>query len=143
MALRQIERIEYDELTDTNQCGIYGIYANNKLLYIGQSTQMEMRWKAHTSYIVSGRLDYGGNMTRQSALHFLWDNGFHITFKIMCVCAPEELDQAEREYIFLYQPMLNITHNPNPIPAPEKTPMEHYHEWYEYMSELKQNKGGK
>lgn len=142
---RQIERIKYDELTNENQCGIYGIYANNKLVYIGQSTQMETRWKAHTSYIISGRIDYGGNMVRQSVLHFLWDNGFNITFKIICVCTPEELDRAEQEYIFLYQPMLNITYNPNPIPAPKKTPMENLHEWWEYttyIKELKKNNNG-
>ncbi len=138
MALLNRERIIYQELTDDMQCGIYGIYSNDKLIYIGKSTQMEQRWQSHSAKIISGHFAQNDGMRRQATLRCLWENGFIISFKVLKVCKPDELSQLEQQYIQKYQPLLNTVYNPVEMEKHKQRLHEKYLEFDAYVKNMKE-----
>ena len=79
--------------------------SENRVLYIGQATNLCARWKDHH------RFEQLKKLNRKSNLKIAW---------LVCENNKELLDKTERYFIELYQPLLNQT----PVPAKKIIPSE-------------------
>ncbi len=79
--------------------------SENRVLYIGQATNLCARWKAHH------RFEQLKKINRKSNIRIAW---------LVLNNNKELLDQTERYFIELYQPLLNKT----PVPAKKIIPAE-------------------
>ncbi|MEA5517856.1 GIY-YIG nuclease family protein [Limnoraphis robusta] len=79
--------------------------SQNRVLYIGQATNLCARWKDHH------RFEQLQKLNRKSNIRIAW---------LVCENDKELLDKTERYFIDLYQPLLNKT----PVPAKKIIPSE-------------------
>ena len=82
--------------------GIYCIKVNNRILYIGKSSNMRNRLAAHLYHILT--LDDQGN--KYIVLNYL-QAFFPIEFDVLVYCSEDEIAQQEALYIHKYFPLLN------------------------------------
>ena len=68
--------------------GIYSIQLGDVCLYVGQSGNIEKRWKAHRSALLHGR---SNDLLQWVYVHHVED--FHL--KILETCYSDQLDDAE------------------------------------------------
>jgi len=100
----------YNFFVEATYKGIYGIYANDKLVYIGQSKDVLKRYKAHMTHIINNKSEED-KCWKYDMLRFLKENGFVISFQqIADVGLEENLDTVEIALISNLQPLLNIAH---------------------------------
>lgn len=79
-------------------CGIYKIVNNiNGKIYIGQSVEIEKRWKRHINEL--NRLVHKNKHLERAWIKYGQDN---FSFEIIEVCKKEELDSKERYWIKYY-----------------------------------------
>lgn len=78
-------------------CGVYILYSNTDVLYVGQSVDIQNRWKKHD---VEGKLIVNGQIPVTLNLRIGW----------MEVPSPL-LDFVEIYLIGLLRPVINIVHN--------------------------------
>lgn len=93
--------------------GIYGIYLQNKLIYIGQSNNIGKRWVTHKTHIIrepSKCRDYmGDNYPLYNFLRSYYQAGIDISFSILEIINDKsELNQKESEYIKKFNPICNV-----------------------------------
>lgn len=93
--------------------GIYGIYLQNKLIYIGQSNNIGKRWVIHKTHITrepSKCRDYmGDNCPLYNFLRNYYQAGIDISFSILEIINDKsELNQKESEYIKKFNPICNV-----------------------------------
>lgn len=82
--------------------GIYCIKVNNRILYIGKSTNMRNRLASHLYHILA--LDDKSN--KYIILNYL-QGSFPIEFDVLAYCSKEEISEQEALLIHKYQPLLN------------------------------------
>lgn len=82
--------------------GIYQIFINNTLVYIGQSKSMIDRIASHMLHI-----DTNEKSNKYKQLRRAKEAGCKITFDVLAYCKDDELDQLEGIYIRQYLPPLN------------------------------------
>lgn len=81
-------------------CGIYKITnLENGRCYIGQTRQaFKERWRTHLKRGVKAEPG-----TQNKLYAAMWEDGAeNFTFEVLATCAPEELNEKERDYIALY-----------------------------------------
>lgn len=90
-----------------NRQGIYGIYVEGKLVYIGKSTNMLVRIPNHMIAIDGIGKDARGN--KYSILRQSRDAGLKISFNVLEYIdgTKEDLDRAEAKWIKKELPVLN------------------------------------
>lgn len=80
--------------------GIYGIFSNkNDCLYIGQSVQIETRFKRHLSKLRNG------THRKEFVSWFSVNGGDSLVFKILEYCVVEDLNIKEIHYFNEHSPM--------------------------------------
>jgi hypothetical protein len=90
------------------KCGIYGMWINEKLVYIGKSKNVLTRWtyhKLHTLY------DYGQHDYKEDKYRIMREakeKGYKISFDILEECKPGCLDLLEHRWIEACKPALNM-----------------------------------
>lgn len=89
----------YDELSNS---GIYGIFINKYLMYIGQSTNLFKRFKEHISFI-----KVPNNEIKYKYLNKYYNKQYNIEFSIAEFCTEELLKERESYYINTLLPFLN------------------------------------
>lgn len=85
---------------DAAACGIYKITnLENGRSYIGQTRQaFKERWRTHLKRGVKAEPG-----TQNKLYAAMWEDGAeNFTFEVLATCAPEELNEKERDYIALY-----------------------------------------
>lgn len=82
--------------------GIYQIFLNNSLVYIGQSQNMLHRIASHMYEIEHNKKSNKYIQLRRAKQH-----GCKIRFDVITHCKDDELDQLEGQYIRQYLPPLN------------------------------------
>lgn len=85
---------------DAAACGIYKITnLENGRCYIGQTRQaFKERWRTHLKRGVKAEPG-----TQNKLYAAMWEDGAeNFTFEVLATCAPEELNEKERDYIALY-----------------------------------------
>ena len=82
--------------------GIYQIFINNTLVYIGQSQSMLDRLASHMYHI-----ENPGKTNKYIQLRRARDNGCKVRFDVLSYCSEDELDKYEGMYIRQYMPPLN------------------------------------
>lgn len=92
--------------------GIYGIEVNNKIVYIGQSTNISKRCKQHTYKIIKPFekcKKYNNDLIPvYTELRNLFYNDYYIRFLILeRVEDKNKLKEREKYYINKYKPSLN------------------------------------
>lgn len=81
-------------------CGIYKITnTKNNMCYIGQSKDIDKRWKEHMKYAL-GIDTPTGNKLYQA---MLTDGVYNFTFELLEACPVTQLNEKEKFYIDLYQ----------------------------------------
>ena len=96
--------------------GVYGIYSNNKLVYVGKSNNLFNRFVAHQmNTFEEQEKEYNSKKyvaLRQAALA-----GARIEIRIICYCKPEQLSNTQEFYISNLYPPLNtyINHKRTPV----------------------------
>ena len=83
------------------RCGVYGIYIDDKLVYIGQSKDVWFRANAHRHCILC---DQGSWYPLAREFH---ERGHNITLKMLKVVESKDLRSKEKEYITQLQPLFN------------------------------------
>lgn len=81
-------------------CGIYKITnLENGRCYVGQTRQaFKERWRTHLKRGVKAEPG-----TQNKLYAAMWEDGAeNFTFEVLATCAPEELNEKERDYIALY-----------------------------------------
>ena len=91
-----------------NRQGIYGIYVNNKLVYIGKSANMLWRVASHILAIDGIGKDAKGN--KYKILSQAKNNGLQISFDVLEYIdgTSSDLDRAEEKWINQELPVLNM-----------------------------------
>lgn len=88
------------------KAGIYGIYCEDELIYIGKSTDMLKRFIAHkTNTICSESNEYNRPMYME--MRRALNAGLNIHCEELEFCTKEELNSKEDYYIGLHLPPLN------------------------------------
>lgn len=88
-------------------CGIYGIWINDKLVYIGSSKDVLLRWcfhQTHTFY------DFGQHDYKEKKYEILREAksaGCRVSFNLLEKCKEGALRILEVRYINQYKPVLN------------------------------------
>lgn len=100
-------------LEEYNIMGIYGIYLQDNLIYIGQSNNVGKRWIIHKTHITRSpsqcRNYMGDNCPLYNFLRNYYQAGIKISFSVLeIVSNKEELNQKELEYIKKFNPKCNI-----------------------------------
>lgn len=86
--------------------GIYGIYCDDKLVYIGKSTNLLNRWIAHKCHVYCEESkEYNRPIYRE--LRRALQEGHTIQAQLIEYCETWELEDKEDEYIIKYYPALN------------------------------------
>lgn len=109
---------------------IYGIFVDNKLAYIGQTTDLHQRCLSHYKYIKL-------NDSRLKIYQFLFqakEEGHIITLRKIIYqnsIARNKLDEAERAAIIKYCPPGNQIYNPHPVSNYEEfiSNLRNFDEW--------------
>lgn len=86
--------------------GIYGIYCDNNLVYVGKSTKMLNRWlihKTHTLYSYS--TEYNRPIYKE--LRRAYNLGHNISINALEYCTQQELKEKEQKWIAATLPPLN------------------------------------
>lgn len=103
--------IRYKELLDfalkynTNSMGVYGVYVDNELVYIGSSSKMYDRIRTHCQEMYA---EENYNDSKYIKLHKYLTEGKNITFKVIDDNITEENRyEIEYKYIEQYKPILN------------------------------------
>ena len=94
--------------THGKQIGIYGIYIDDKIVYIGQSKQLSTRAQTHERNIRKGA-KWNGDwylIANQFYLH-----GHKIEFKVLEEVPLDQLIKTEERYIQAIQPIFNTRKN--------------------------------
>lgn len=96
--------------------GIYGIYINNKLVYVGKSTDLLTRIANHCLLIEGLGKPNQVNSNKYRVLRQARDQGHKVRFELLEYTEEDEdkLGFAESAWINLYMPKLNTQ-----IPKPE------------------------
>lgn len=88
------------------KCGIYGIWHQGTLVYVGKSTNMFHRWVAHKiNALEPTARDYNTKMYSQ--LRKAKELGHELQFGLIEETTKANLDARERYYISQYMPALN------------------------------------
>lgn len=82
--------------------GIYEIFIDNKLVYIGQSKNMLNRIVSHM-----WEIDYNIKTNKYIQLRRARDAGHKIRFDVLCYCSEDELNYQECINIRKFMPLLN------------------------------------
>lgn len=91
-----------------NKSGIYGIYLDNELVYIGKSKNIKQRCSLHWTNIEGKRqYEYKYELLRKAV-----EQGQQLSFSVIQLVEEEQLDSVENMYINEYMPKLN-TQTPN------------------------------
>lgn len=83
--------------------GIYAIYVEDKVVYIGQSENLPVRLSTHEAGIRNGR----GSASWYSILHQFYRRNFTISCKIIERTDPSQLLAQEEKYIRTLDPLFN------------------------------------
>lgn len=86
--------------------GIYAIYCNDEIVYIGKSTDLLKRFIAHKAHIFCPFADEY-NRPKYKELRRAIDNGFNIRLDMLEECGDGELGLREAVLIQKYVPALN------------------------------------
>lgn len=101
--------------------GIYGIYCDGKLVYVGKSTDLLKRFIAHkANTFCSESKEY--NSRKYTELRNAAAKGYHIHLEPLEYCGKDVLNSREDFYIGQYQPALN-TIIPNGFGGHTKKPV--------------------
>lgn len=89
--------------------GIYGIYIENQLVYVGQSTSLLNRWIAHK---INTLFDFGQHDYKEEKYCIFreaYQSGYDIQCRPLEICENDKaiLRQLERNWINKLQPILN------------------------------------
>lgn len=104
---RENDFILDERFTDFDFMGIYGIYSNGVLLYIGKSTCVGDRIKAHMTHIVRNETEEDKDWKYQM-LRYCRNSGSKVSFRVLAQVYSETiLDDIERSLIWQYEPKLN------------------------------------
>lgn len=89
-------------------CGIYGIWIDEKLVYIGSSTDVLLRWSFHQTHTFYdfGQHDYKEDKYR--IFREAKERGCRIHFQLLEKCPKGALNILERRYINNLKPALNM-----------------------------------
>ena len=89
--------------------GIYGIYINNKLVYVGKSKDLLARVANHCLLIDGYGKPNEVNANKYKILRQARDQGYKVRFDVLCYTDQDEdkLGQAEADYIHIFLPKLN------------------------------------
>lgn len=105
-----------------NGLGIYGIYADDNLIYIGSSSSLDKRIRDHCYQMY---LEDGYNDSKYIELHKYITEGKSISFKIIDNNITEENRyEMEYQYIEKYKPILNSIGVDTNIPYIATLPLE-------------------
>lgn len=91
--------------------GIYGIYIQNNLVYVGQSKSLLNRWIAHK---INTLYNYGQHDYQEEKYEILreaYQAGFSISCRPIEFCEPKDLNVREGAWIKELKPILNGGHN--------------------------------
>ena len=94
--------------TKGKEIGIYGIFIDNKLVYIGQSKQLSTRAQTHERGI---RGNHYHNSNWYSIAHQFYLHGHDITFRVLEEVESNSLIETEERYINNLQPIFNTKKN--------------------------------
>lgn len=87
-------------LGNTVICGIYKITnIKNNMCYIGQSKDIDKRWKEHMKYALGIDTPIGNKLYQA----MLIDGVYNFTFELLEACPAAQLNEKEKFYIDLYQ----------------------------------------
>ena len=100
-----------------NGIGVYGIYLENNLVYIGKSSNLRQRFIQHESCIKTKKAS--SKMYEQ--LHWFYSRNYNIEIKILekCCINPKVLDDLETKYIHSLKPIYNQAKLKKGIPSIE------------------------
>lgn len=86
--------------------GIYAIFCDENLVYIGKSTNLLNRWIAHKCHVYCEESkEYNRPMYKE--LRRAINQGHKVSISLVEYCTPEELESEERKYIAEFLPPLN------------------------------------
>ena len=102
-----------------NGIGVYGIYLENNLVYIGKSSNLRQRFIQHESCIKTKKAS--SKMYEQ--LHWFYSRNYEIEIKVLekCCINPKVLDDLETKYIHSLKPIYNQAKLKKGIPSIEET----------------------
>lgn len=100
-----------------NSCGIYALTFGDKVIYIGQSNQIEkrvkdhMRWKSQLKEILNKFFERGkltdGELIAYRRYSFIAEHEGEIEWKVLELCDEYDLDRNEEYWINKYKPQFN------------------------------------
>lgn len=104
---------EEKESDDINSYGVYGMYRNDELIYVGMTMRsFRQRWKEHQGYIK--------NKSNALSVYSLIEDDDKIEFKILfdvmkngMPLSEKEVKAIERKFIVQYSPIGNVEGNLN------------------------------
>lgn len=107
--IREIDKEK--ESDDVNSYGVYGMYRNDELIYVGMTTRsFKQRWKEHRGHIKK--------KSNALSVYSLIENNDKIEFKILfdamkngMPLSDKEVKAIERKYIVQYSPIGNVEGN--------------------------------
>lgn len=102
-----------------NGIGIYGIYLEDNLVYVGKSSNLRQRFIQHEGHIKTQKSS--SKMYKQ--LHWFYSRDYNIEIKILekCSISPKVLDDLETKYIQSLKPIYNQAKLKKGIPSIEET----------------------
>ncbi len=102
-----------------NGIGIYGIYLEDNLVYVGKSSNLRQRFIQHESHIKTQKSS--SKMYKQ--LHWFYSRDYNIEIKILekCSISSKVLDDLETKYIQSLKPIYNQAKLKKGIPSIEET----------------------
>ena len=99
------------------KCGIYALTFYDKIIYVGQSKDIEKRvkqhlnWKARINEILKKKNQQGlftfGQIIAYQRYSFIAEHEGEIDYVILQECEPEFLDANEKYWINKYKPKFN------------------------------------
>jgi hypothetical protein len=90
-----------------NMSAVYGIYDNDKVLYVGKSTGINGRWALHKSCL-KNQLYADKHLKSVASLYPLLRSHFNVEFRIIEEVSRGVLLQREKYYINALKPLYNI-----------------------------------
>lgn len=96
-----------DRFDSLDIMGVYGIYSNGVLLYIGKSKCIGNRFLAHMKHIIENESEEDKEW-KYTMLRYVKNSGYKISFRVIAQVFDEStLDDIERSLIWLNEPKLN------------------------------------
>lgn len=100
-ACNQEQKEKYDK-----KVGVYALYCDDNLVYVGKSTNLLNRWIAHKCHVMCDESkEYNRPMYQE--LRRAMNLGHAITANLLEYCDIDNLETKEDEYIAKYLPALN------------------------------------